>query len=116
MVDFPNSLRDIDDGTSAPSGIRLTAAETGADGIEVVMVSGECFGTDIEWFEEAQVTAIVTVDEKTKLPMLLYRYPGSEMWHRKRGLEESGTTWWRHAHEVDPREYREHCLRIVRKV
>ena len=115
MVDFPNSLRDFDDGKGAPSGMLLTAAETGADGIQVIMVSGECFGRHIEWFDEEQVTAIVRTDEETGQPMLLYQYAGRESWHRKRGFEEANNTWWRYPHEADPNEYREHCLRIVRK-
>jgi hypothetical protein len=117
MVDFPNSLRDIDDGTSAPSGMRLTAEDTGTQGIDVIVVEGECFGRHIEWFDETPMHVVVTTDAETGGPKLLFSYKESrtDMVHEKRGFEESNNTWWRYPSEIDPNSYREHCLRIVRK-
>jgi len=101
--------------TNPVVGIPLTAADTGKDGVQVVIASGECFGTEIRWFDESTVTATVGTDAATGLPMLSYRFQGGAHVHQMRGLEADGVTWWRYAHEVDPTEYREHCLRVVRK-
>ena len=100
----------------APVGIVLTAADTGTGGIRASVINGECFGNDIEWFDDgkAEKTVTVTTDPKTGLPMLTYPLGDSGLVAEYRGLEADGVTWWRYAHEVDPNEYREHCLRVVR--
>lgn len=99
----------------APVGTVLTAADTGAEGIRVAIVDGECFGTKIEWFEEYEAVAVVATDPETDLPMLLVeRTPSFTSKHR--GFETGTSTWWRYAEEADPRSYREHCLRIVRRL
>lgn len=119
MVEFPQSILpqgvDRDDFTPTPTGIPLTSADTGVDGIHAVIVRGECFGTQISWNREVEVTAIVSKDDSTGLPVLTIWHLGSEVAHPYLGLEADGVTWWRYDHEVDPTEYREHCLRVVRK-
>lgn len=100
--------------TTFQTGIALTATDTGADGIQATIIHGECFGRRIEWYsDDAFVkTVTVTTDPKTGLPMLTYPLDGGHV-AEYRGLEANGITWWRYAHEVDPNEYREHCLRIA---
>lgn len=115
MISFPQSVEIEEEGTHTPIGIDLTIVDTGREGIRAVVVEGECFGERIVWFEEREVTLIVKTDLKTGLPMLLENFDGSDIWFEHKGYEMEGRTWWRYAHEIDPREYREHCLRIVRK-
>ena len=98
-----------------PIGLRVTQAQTGATGIRVKIIDGECFGDQIVWFEDQAYEALVTVtdDPKTGLPThLTYTYDSGHSYD-KRGFEHGTNTWWRYEHEADPREYREHCLRIV---
>lgn len=117
MVDFPNAIDSGPDELPAPDGIALTMADTGADGIRVMVINGEAFGPHIEWDRSEGDEKLVTIskDPKTGQPMLSYPFGTSGLRAEYRGLESDGITWWRYAHEVDPREYREHCLRVVRK-
>ena len=117
MVDFPNAIDSGPDEMAAPVGIVLTPADTGTDGIEVIVVQGECFGTQIVWFDETPMKVVVTTDAETGGPKLLFSYRSSNAIapFEKRGFEEATSTWWRYPGETDPNSYREHCLRIVRK-
>lgn len=116
MVQFPaHMLPDGVDTDDVPTGIRVTADQTGADGVLAKIVHGECFGRHIEWSDEASETTVtVSTDPTSGLPVLSYPL-GKTGEHTAvyRGLEADGVTWWRYAHEVDANEYREHCLRIV---
>lgn len=98
----------------APTGIHLTAADTGPQGVRAVAVEGECFGKRIIWYAEAQeVTAVVSTDPATGQPMLSLTY-GNGSVSEHRGYEADNSTWWRYPGESDPDSYREHCMRIVR--
>lgn len=98
--------------TASPAGIAITSADTGPAGIRASIVDGECFGRDIVWDTAEIRTVTVSADPKTGKPVL--RYPlGRGLFAEYRGLEPDGITWWRHEHETDPAEYREHCLRVV---
>lgn len=118
MIGFPKDMRvDADDMENvAPEGIRLTAQDTGAEGVHVAIAIGECFGERIEWYEESEATVIVTVDEETGGPALHYKPKGQDLLLEKRGLDPDGVTWWRYPEEAMPDAYREHCLRIVRLI
>jgi hypothetical protein len=116
--------------SSGPEGITLTAEDTGTEGVDVLIIhgecygdQGECFGGQIEWYNTEVVRAVVRKDFVTGLPNLYYssesRLPslqGTTMTHKKRGYEVATKTWWRYAEEVDPGVYREHCLRILKRL
>lgn len=105
----------VTESAGAPAGIHLTPADTGTQGVRVVVVQGECFGRHIEWFDEEEATAVVTADPATGDPVLSLTR-GSGFVHQKRGYETANSTWWRYAEEANPASYREHCLRIVRRL
>ena len=73
---------------------------------------GECFGTRIDWDAQRETTVVVETDA-LGYPMLSFALPSGRFRAEYRGLESDGVTWWRHEHEADPRNYREHCLRVV---
>lgn len=114
MLNFPNAVNPDDIDGSVPVGMHLTPADTGTDGIAVVVVHGECFGTEIRWFDEAGGIAVVRAGA-AGLPVLQFQPHGQSHVYDKRGYETGTRTWWRYAEEADPASYREHCLRIVRK-
>ncbi len=105
----------VTESAGAPTGIHLTAADTGTQGVRVGVVQGECFGNHIEWFDEEEATAVVSIDPATGSPMLSLTR-GSGFVHEHRGYETANSTWWRYPGEADPASYREHCLRIVRRL
>lgn len=99
-------------------GIELTPEDTGPDGIKVIAMIGECFGSIIKWCYEAELWVKVRINPVTNLPILDYKYTQylEDDACQKHGFETATKTWWRYEDEVDPTVYREHCLRILRRV
>lgn len=115
-----------------PVGLNLTSRDTGTQrliyrvhpdraygdtpltqGVRARVVIGECYGSSIVWFEERELTLAIAVAEQGGKPILICQNDAGDLISIKHGFEPATATWWRYAHEADPREYREHCLRIV---
>jgi hypothetical protein len=102
----------------SPKGIVLKAEDTGTEGIKVEAIFGECFGNEIMWFDTATIQVVVRNDPVTGGPILDWWDPSREekYVHQKGGFEVATNTWWRYEEEVNPSTYREHCMRILKRI
>jgi len=121
-----------DDGRPVPVGLDLTSRDTGTarliypvrpdypygdtpltQGVRARVAIGESYGDNNVWYYEAEVLLAIAVTEQGGPPVLVFQRDAGDTVSVKHGYEKATATWWRYSHEADPREYREHCLRIV---